>query len=138
MLAFIMFDPWYFLIVGPFFLLAMYAQSKVMGTFRENNQQPIRSGTSGREAAEMILRAAGLQDVRIGRVPGMLSDHYNPETREVMLSDEILEGRTPAAVAVAAHECGHALQHQQGYRPMEWRSAWSRSSTSRAGWPARC
>lgn len=123
MLGFFFFDPWYFVIVGPFILLAMYAQSKVMGTFRKYNQHPIRSGVSGRDAAEMILRAAGLHDVRIGRVAGMLSDHYDPRTRAVMLSDEILEGRTQAAVAVAAHECGHALQHQQEYQPMQWRAA---------------
>ncbi|PIE22740.1 MAG: hypothetical protein CSA62_11125 [Planctomycetota bacterium] len=116
------FDPMYFLFVGPFMLLAWWASSKVKGTFRRYNQQQIRSGISGQEAAATILRAAGLHDVQIGRVEGMLSDHYNPQTRSVMLSDEILHGRTPAAVAVAAHECGHALQHQQGYRPMEWRS----------------
>ena len=120
---FLPFDPWYFLFVGPFMLLAWWASAKVKGTFERYNQQPIRSGVSGQEAAAMILRAAGLQDVEIGRVEGMLSDHYNPETRSVMLSDEILHGRTPAAVAVAAHECGHALQHQQAYRPMEWRSS---------------
>ncbi len=118
-----MLDIRYFLLVGPFMLLAWWASNKVKGTFARYNQGRLRSGVSGYEVAERILQASGLAEVKIQEVPGMLSDHYNPQTRTVALSKEILHGRTPAAVAVAAHECGHALQHAQGYKMMELRSS---------------
>ena len=121
-LGFFYFDPRFFLIIGPFMLLAMWASMKVKGTFAKYNQGRLRSGVSGLEAAQMILQAAGLHEVRIGQVPGMLSDHYNPVKKTVNLSSEILNGRTPAAVAVAAHECGHAIQHARAYKPLAWRS----------------
>lgn len=117
------FDPWYFIIVGPFALLAWWASSRVKGTFDRFNQVPIRSGYSGHETAQAMLRAAGLNDVGIESVPGMLSDHYDPQARMVRLSEDILYGRSAAAVAVAAHEVGHALQHAEGYKAMETRSA---------------
>ncbi len=120
---FFYFDPLYFLYVGPFILLAAWASWKVKGTFETYNKVPIRSGISGIEAARTILGAAGLDDVGIEPVPGLLSDHYDPTTKTVRLSQEILQGRTAAAVAVAAHECGHALQHAAAYKPMEARSA---------------
>ncbi len=123
MTAFFYFDPRYFLLVGPFILLAMWASWKVKGTFEKYNRGRLRSGLSGLDAAKLILEASGIPEVTIESVPGILSDHYDPRTRTVRLSREILEGRTPAAVAVAAHECGHALQHAENYRPMEARSA---------------
>jgi Zn-dependent membrane protease YugP len=113
----------YLLIIGPFVLLALWAGARVKGTFAKYNQTPIRSGVSGGDAARVILRSAGISDVRLEAVPGMLSDHYDPLTRTVRLSAEVLEGRTPAAVAVAAHEVGHAIQHAQAYAPMKWRAA---------------
>ncbi len=122
-LSFFMFDPRYFLIVGPFMLLAMWANWKVKGTFEKYNKGSLRSGLSGLDTARMILKASGLRDVKIEAVPGLLSDHYDPRDRTVRLSQEILTGRTPAAVAVAAHECGHALQHAENYKPMEARAS---------------
>lgn len=117
------FDPLYFLYVGPFFLLAMWAQSQVKGTFRKYSQVRLRSNLSGREAAEAILRGAGIHDVKVEGVPGMLSDHYDPQAKAVRLSETVLQERNAAAVAVAAHECGHAIQHAQNYQPMFWRSS---------------
>ena len=114
---------YYLYVVLPALLLAGIAQLWLKSTFAKYSQVPIQTGISGREAAQRILMAAGLTDVEIKPVPGMLSDHYNPMTRTVCLSEDIMNGRTPAAVGVAAHECGHALQHAQGYKPMEARSA---------------
>ncbi|MCC6782657.1 MAG: zinc metallopeptidase [Planctomycetes bacterium] len=119
----LVFDYQYFLYVGPFLLLALWAQWKVKGTFARYAQVGLRSGVSGAEVAALILRNSGLPDVRIEAVDGMLSDHYDPQTRTVRLSRDVLTGRSAAAVAVAAHECGHALQHAQGYQAMQWRTA---------------
>ena len=113
----------YLLFSLPFLALSIWAASRVKSTFARYNQTPIRSGYSGAQAAQAILHAAGIHDVSIEAVPGMLSDHYDPSKRVVRLSTEVLNGRTPAAVAVAAHEVGHALQHAQDYKPMEIRSA---------------
>lgn len=113
----------YLLFVGPFLLLALWAQWKVKGTFAKYSEMPLRSGISGAEAAQLILRGAGISDVRIEAVPGMLSDHYDPMAKAVRLSEDVLNARSAAAVAVAAHECGHAIQHAQAYQPMQWRSA---------------
>ncbi len=114
---------YFLLIMLPLLVLSIWAASRVKGTFRKYNQTPIRSGYSGAEAAQAILQAAGIHDVRIKAVPGMFSDHYNPLKKQVALSEEVLNGRTPAAVAVAAHEVGHAIQHAQAYAPMQWRAA---------------
>jgi len=103
--------------------VSIWASFAVKGTFAKYNRTPIRSGMSGAEAAAAILRVAGVHDVRIAAVPGMLSDHYDPRERVVSLSEEVLHNRTPAAVAVAAHEVGHALQHAQGYVPMQLRAS---------------
>jgi hypothetical protein len=115
-------DPWLLIVTAPFLILSVWAASRVKGTFARYNQGQIRSGFSGAQAAQAILRAAGIHDVSIEAVPGMLSDHYDPRAKTVRLSGEVLNGRTPAAVAVAAHEVGHALQHAQGYAPMQWRA----------------
>jgi len=122
MTGLIVFDPLFFAIVGPVMLVALWAQWRVKGTFAKYRAMPLRSGVSGAEAAAHILRAAGIGGVRIEEVPGMLSDHYDPRSRVVRLSGEVLRGRNAAAVAVAAHEVGHAIQHAQAYRPMEWRA----------------
>jgi Zn-dependent membrane protease YugP len=113
----------YLLLCIPFLLLSMWAAARVKGTFARYNQVPLRSGYSGADAAEAILRAAGVHDVGIAAVPGMLSDHYDPNHKVVRLSEEVLRGRTVAAVAVAAHEVGHALQHANAYAPLQLRSA---------------
>lgn len=112
-----------FLILIPCFLLAMWASARVKGTFAKYSKVPLRSGYSGADAAAAILHGAGIHDVRIEGVPGMLSDHYDPRGKVVRLSNDILHGRSAAAVAVAAHEVGHAIQDAQGYQPMQWRAA---------------
>jgi len=101
--------------------LSVWAGARVKQTFHQYNQVPLRSGLSGAQVAQWILDASGIHDVRIQAVPGMLSDHYDPRRRIVALSPEVLNGRTPAAAAVAAHEVGHALQHAHGYGPMQTR-----------------
>ena len=113
----------YILILLPFAALAMWASARVKGTFAKYSKVPLRSGYSGAEAAAAILRGAGIHDVQIEGVPGMLSDHYDPRAKVVRLSNDILHGRSAAAVAVAAHEVGHAIQDAQGYQPMQWRAA---------------
>jgi Zn-dependent membrane protease YugP len=119
MLSFIyMPDPLFWIIMIPLTVLSLWASARVKGTFARYNQHPLRSGYSGEDAARAILRSAGVRDVRIEGVPGMLSDHYDPRTKVVYLSEEVLRGRTAAAVAVAAHEVGHALQHAQAYAPL--------------------
>jgi len=123
MLSFLYFDPYYFLYVGPFMLLALWAQWKVKGTFAKYAEEPVRSGITGAQAAQMILQGAGIHDVQIEGVPGMLADHYDPRTKTVRLSEDVLRGQSIAAVAVAAHEVGHAIQHAQAYAPMQWRSS---------------
>ena len=117
------FSPLYLLLMLPFGLLAWWASSRVKGTFAKYSKVPIRSGFSGAETAAAMLRGAGIDDVSIQGVPGMLSDHYDPTRKRVCLSEEILNGRSAAAVAVAAHEVGHAIQHAQNYAPMTLRAS---------------
>lgn len=102
--------------------VSLWATFKVKSTFAHYQKVILRSGVSGAEAAAAILRAAGIHDVEIAAVPGLLSDHYDPRRKVVALSPDVLEGRNAAAVAVAAHEVGHALQHAQGYAPLALRS----------------
>lgn len=113
----------YLLILGPFFLLTLWAQWRVKATFARYGDVALRSGLSGADVAQLILRGAGIHDVRIEAVPGLLSDHYDPRAKAVRLSEEVLNARTVSAAAVAAHEVGHAIQHAQGYQPMQWRSS---------------
>lgn len=102
--------------------VSLWATFKVKSTFAHYQKVQLRSGVSGAEAAQLILRAAGVHDVEIAAVPGLLSDHYDPRRKVVALSPDVLEGRNAAAVAVAAHEVGHALQHAQAYAPLALRS----------------
>lgn len=91
--------------------------------FNKYLKVPLMTGLSGREVAERMLRENGIHDVRVVSVPGRLTDHYNPADRTVNLSPEVYEGRSVASAAVAAHECGHAVQHAQGYAWLKFRSA---------------
>lgn len=118
---FFYFDLQYLLIMAPFLALSIWASMRVKGTFARYSEVP--AAYSGAEAAELILQGAGIHDVGLEAVPGMLSDHYDPMRKVVCLSEEVLNGRNVAAVAVAAHECGHAIQHAQAYAPMQWRAA---------------
>lgn len=115
------FDPLYLLIVAPGLLLALYATFKVKSTFHRYSQVGIASGLSGAEVAREMLRRHGIHDVSVEPHEGWLSDHYDPSARVVRLSPDVYSGRSVSAVGVAAHECGHALQHAQGYAAMSLR-----------------
>jgi Zn-dependent membrane protease YugP len=117
------FDPMYFLIVGPAMLIALWAQIKVKSAYAKWSQVPNQRGISGREAAEIVLREAGVQEVAVEQTSGWLSDHYDPRDRVLRLSPEVYEGRTVAAMGIAAHEAGHAIQHKAGYAALKMRNA---------------
>ncbi|GAB5525985.1 MAG: zinc metallopeptidase [Roseivirga sp.] len=104
-------------------LLSWLASSNIKRKFKKYSRVGLSIGLSGREVAELMLRDHGLYDVRVVSVQGRLTDHYNPADKTVNLSPEIYEGRSVMATAVAAHECGHAVQHAKAYRPLEMRSA---------------
>jgi Zn-dependent membrane protease YugP len=105
----------------PGLILGIYAQIKLSSAYNRYLQVPTNSGLSGAEAARRILDAAGLVNVPIERVGGQLTDHYDPRQRALFLSDQNYEGRSISAVGVAAHESGHALQHQAAYAPLNFR-----------------
>ncbi|MCS7021349.1 MAG: zinc metallopeptidase [Gemmataceae bacterium] len=112
------FDPLYFLFLLPGILLAAWAQMRVMSAYHEASRIPASSGLSGAEAAAVLLQSAGLNQVRIEGTPGLLSDHYSPTEKTLRLSPEVFEGRSLAALGIAAHEAGHAFQDAQGYAPL--------------------
>ena len=115
-------DPTYILVlIGV--VICMAASSKMNATFRKYSQVRSHNGMTGREAAERILRSQGIYDVRIERVGGNLTDHYDPRNKVLRLSDATYNSTSVAAIGVAAHECGHALQHAKGYAPLSLRSA---------------
>jgi uncharacterized protein len=115
------FDPLYLLFIAPPVLLALWAQARVKSTYASASQE--RAPLSGAAAARQILDSAGLNDVEIEQVPGDLTDHYDPSHKVLRLSSDVYGGRTVAAVGIAAHEAGHALQDAKGYAPMAIRSA---------------
>jgi len=117
------FDPMYFIIVGPFMLLGLYAQFKVKGTFNKYSRVRASSGVTGAQAAQQMLKTAGLRGIRIEQVSGYLSDHYDPRTQTVRLSPEVYGGTSVAALGIACHEVGHAMQHAQNYTPLVVRNA---------------
>jgi len=117
------FDRYYLILVLPTVLLALAAQALVNSTYNRYSRVPVQRGISGREVAEMILNAAGIFDVPVQMVQGTLTDHYDPSAKVLRLSENVYNGRSIAAVGVAAHECGHAIQHQQGYAPLQIRNA---------------
>jgi Zn-dependent membrane protease YugP len=109
------FDPIYFLFLLPGILLAMWAQWRVKSAYAEASQIPTRSGYSGAEAAAALLHRAGVPDVQIEPTEGFLSDHYVPGEKVLRLSPDVYSGRSLAAVGIAAHESGHALQDASRY-----------------------
>ncbi|MCB0877744.1 MAG: zinc metallopeptidase [Thermoleophilia bacterium] len=113
----------YLLIMLPFLLLGFWAQNNVKGTFAKWSQVRASSGRTGAEVARAILDRNGLQNVPVQHTPGELSDHYDPRKRTVNLSDSVFGSNSVAAVSVAAHEVGHAIQHQKAYAPLAIRSA---------------
>jgi Zn-dependent membrane protease YugP len=117
------FDPRYLLFVGPGLVLSALAAWYVKSTFRRFSEVPLSSGVSGAQAAAAVLRAAGVNDVRIEPTQGFLSDHYDPSAKVLRLSPDVYEGRSVSAAGVAAHEAGHAIQHAEGYGLMTVRQA---------------
>lgn len=115
------FDPTYVIVI-PALILTLWAQWRVNATFNEWAQKWSGRGLTGAEVAQMILAGAGLHDVRVERVPGHLSDHYDPTQRVLRLSDSTFASPSIAAIGVAAHEAGHAIQHDVGYVPLQMRS----------------
>ncbi|MCD6338938.1 MAG: zinc metallopeptidase [Verrucomicrobia bacterium] len=107
----------------PGLILGIYAQMKLMNVYRRYIREPASRGLSGAEAARSILDAAGLADVSVRPIPGALTDHYDPTRRTLFLSQDNFYGRSLAALGVAAHEAGHALQHQAAYAPLQLRMA---------------
>jgi uncharacterized protein len=117
------FDGTGLMIFAVFAILSWLAGQRLRSKFAKYSQIPLRSGISGAEAAAKMLQDAGISDVRIVSVAGRLTDHYNPADKTVNLSQEVYQGRNAAAVAVAAHECGHAVQHAKAYSMLKVRSA---------------
>jgi hypothetical protein len=109
------FDPLYLVIILPGVLIGIWAQMKLSSAYGKYSQVPVASGLTGAQAARQILNQAGLRDMPVEEVPGHLTDHYDPTKRALFLSSDNFHGQTVAAVGVAAHEAGHALQHQAAY-----------------------
>ena len=116
-------DATYIFLVLPAVIFAMWAQFNVKSTFSKYSKIASRSGMTGFDSARRILDANGLRDVRIAHVAGDLTDHYNPTDNTIYLSDSVYASNSAAAIGVAAHEAGHAVQHATGYTPIKVRSA---------------
>ncbi|WP_207429560.1 zinc metallopeptidase [Pedobacter sp. SYSU D00535] len=104
-------------------IISFIVQARFKSKFRKYSETPLHAGLTGRDIAEKMLHDNGIYDVQIRSVEGSLSDHYNPGDRTVNLSPEVYHGRSIAAAAVAAHECGHAVQHAKAYSWLQFRSA---------------
>lgn len=115
------FDPTYMLVIIGL-IITLIASANVNGTFRKYDKIESRRGITAAQAARRILDANGLQDIRIERVSGKLTDHFSPKERVIRLSDATYDSASIAALGVAAHECGHAVQHQVGYAPIKLRN----------------
>lgn len=111
----------YFLLIGIPLILGLWAQFRVTATLNRYKKIAASGGITGAETAQRILDASAINDVKIMPTDSMMGDHYDPSNKTLHLSSEIFYGNSIAAVGVAAHECGHALQHQQGYAPLKWR-----------------
>ncbi len=111
------------LIMGLVMVLSFIVQSMLNRRFDEYSQVPTSNGMTGADVARKMLVDNGITDVKVTCVPGKLTDHYNPQTKTVNLSESVYGQRSIAAAAVAAHECGHVLQHAKGYAPLKLRSA---------------
>lgn len=115
-------DPTYILVViGA--VICMIASARVKSTFNKYSQLRSMSGMNGAQVAQRVLQAAGIYDVQVRHVSGSLTDHYDPRTKTVNLSDPVYNATSVAALGVAAHECGHAIQHAKNYAPLSIRSA---------------
>ena len=113
----------YYLIAGIIFLILWYVGNTLKSKFKKYSQLHLKNGMSGKEIAEKMLSDNGIHDVKVISVPGQLTDHYNPAAKTVNLSEGVYGQRNAAAAAVAAHECGHAVQHATAYQWLQLRSA---------------
>ena len=112
----------YYVILGAIFLVSWLVSNRLQSKFAHYSQVQLRNGMSGKEIAEKMLQDNGIYDVKVTHVPGQLTDHYNPIDKTVNLSEAVYNQRNAAAAAVAAHECGHAVQHAQAYAWLNLRS----------------
>jgi len=115
-------DPTMVLLI-PAILLSLYAQFKISSSYKHYSKIRSQSGLTGAQTARALLNSNGLYDVRVEPIRGKLSDHYDPRTRVINLSEDVFQGNSLSSVAVAAHETGHAIQHATGYFPMTLRSS---------------
>jgi len=118
------FDPMYWLVIGVGMALSLWAQAKVKGTFSKYSRIGTRSRMTGAQVAQGILDQNSISGVRIEPIKGSMTDHYDPRTRTLRLSEPVYGNNSMAAFGVAAHEVGHAIQHASGYAPLKFRSAW--------------
>ena len=116
------FDPMYFLFIVPGLGLSLWASARVKRAFNKYSKVRTTRGLTGAQAAQELLRGAGITDVRVVRSQGLLSDHYNPVNKTLALSESVYDSASIAAVGVATHEAGHAIQHAQHYTPLWVRS----------------
>ncbi|MFA5881722.1 MAG: zinc metallopeptidase [Eubacteriales bacterium] len=121
-IPFLYYDPT-FLILIPGLIVALYAQFKVKGTFSKYVQVRSASGLTGAQVAKRLLEDAGINDVTVEQTEGRLSDHYDPGKKALRLSPDVFKGSSLASLGVAAHETGHAMQHNQGYLPLNIRAS---------------
>lgn len=117
------FDPMYLLFIAPALVLSLWASARTKSTFTKYSRVPAASGLTGAEAAQRLLEGAGLGEVAVRRTRGMLTDHYNPANKSLNLSEGVYGSRSIAAIGVACHEAGHAIQHALSYRWLGLRSA---------------
>jgi Zn-dependent membrane protease YugP len=117
------FDPVYFLFIGPALLLSLWASFRTKSAFNKYSKVRTARGFSGAQAAQVLLDRAGIHDVKIVPTHGYLSDHYNPVNKTLALSEGVYSSTSVAAVGVACHEAGHAIQHATAYKPLALRSA---------------
>ena len=117
------FDWTYIVLVMPCVLFSLWASSSVNSTFKKYSSQMSRRGITGAQAAERVLRSNGVSGVRIERINGNLTDHYDPRTNVIRLSDSVYGNTSTAAIGVACHEAGHAVQYAQSYAPIKFRAA---------------
>ena len=117
-----MYIDWTYILVLIGAAICMIASANVKSTYQKYATYRSMTNMTGAQVAERLLRSAGLNDVKVGQVRGELSDHYNPATKVVNLSDSVYGSTSVAAIGVAAHECGHAIQHAKGYFPLNLRS----------------
>ena len=116
-------DYYYVILILPALIFSIWASMRVNSTFDKYSKKMSAGNITGRQAAEMVLRQSGITDVSIEHVSGKLSDHYDPRTKVIRLSDSVYGSTSVAAIGVAAHEAGHAVQHNESYAPLTIRNA---------------